>query len=627
MVDLGENIIMGFVKGLEDNEQDVYKSMEAMNNGLIDGMKDIWKIHSPSEVMVDIGKEIGRGFAVGLRGSADDINSAFRDMNDLLLKSMKDSRDKIAEEQGKLDDERKKTQELQDKLAKERADKKPDADTIKNILADIKESQQTMREIQAVITENEDILARTTAGHKLMLSTLKDEKTELANLANQYDDVSDKLDKATQALEDARQARDDAVRETTAKFGALPELDTTTKQQIADAKQAIKDEQDKLAEAKKQRTKDIADQRTEIARTEDDISRMEDHSSETFINATQRLADQKAVLGELMSAQGKSQQGITDQQAQVAKAQADLADLLKGKTLDSLGNSVDQLATYEDALKHQTTAVGAYNATLQRLRELGLDDATYQKLVDDGVADQAFANQLLAGGRNAVEKLNKLDRNLQTVSKRLGTNVGKNMYQAGVDAARGVVEGLDDKKGEIYKKMREIGNEMVEQLKKELKIKSPSEEFAEIGMWSMEGFAQGFENSSNILTGVTDQVAKDAIAAMKKSMRQVGGTVFDELDSTPVITPILDLTTIRSQSRELAALTALTPVATVSLDQASIIAAQQSALLEEQASTPLGGTHVRFEQNNYSPESLSEIEIYRQTRNQISQLKSALALT
>jgi len=34
-----------------------------------------------------------------------------------------------------------------------------------------------------------------------------------------------------------------------------------------------------------------------------------------------------------------------------------------------------------------------------------------------------------------------------------------------------------------------------------------------------------------------------------------------------------------------------------------------------------------FEQNNYSPESLSEIEIYRQTKNQLSQLKSALSLS
>ena len=34
----------------------------------------------------------------------------------------------------------------------------------------------------------------------------------------------------------------------------------------------------------------------------------------------------------------------------------------------------------------------------------------------------------------------------------------------------------------------------------------------------------------------------------------------------------------------------------------------------------------RFEQNNYSPEALSDLEIYRQTRNQLSQVKDALGL-
>ncbi|HEX4503218.1 MAG TPA: hypothetical protein VH187_18950, partial [Scandinavium sp.] len=35
---------------------------------------------------------------------------------------------------------------------------------------------------------------------------------------------------------------------------------------------------------------------------------------------------------------------------------------------------------------------------------------------------------------------------------------------------------------------------------------------------------------------------------------------------------------------------------------------------------------ITYQQNNYSPESLTEIEIYRQTKNQLSQLKTALAL-
>jgi protein-disulfide isomerase-like protein with CxxC motif len=33
-----------------------------------------------------------------------------------------------------------------------------------------------------------------------------------------------------------------------------------------------------------------------------------------------------------------------------------------------------------------------------------------------------------------------------------------------------------------------------------------------------------------------------------------------------------------------------------------------------------------FEQNNYSPEALSDVEIYRKTKNQLGQLKSVLGV-
>jgi hypothetical protein len=295
-------------------------------------------------------------------------------------------------------------------------------------------------------------------------------------------------------------------------------------------------------------------------------------------------------------------------------------------TEDAEGNAIDQLAAYEEALKHQADAVGAYQSTLEQLRKLGLDDATYQKLVDEGTQDQAFANQLLAGGRTAVESLNVLDANLKKVSETLATNAGKNLYQAGVDAAQGLVNGLKSKKSAIRETMEDIAREILTTLKKELKIKSPSEEFAEIGAYSMEGLAKGFQDSSGLLTNAVDDAAKDALTAMQESMQGISGIVENELNANPVITPVLDLTQVRTQSQELAALTRVTPItAATSYGQASMISTQQTAQAEEAVVVP-GTTSVKFEQNNYSPEALSEVEIYRQTKNQLSQLKSALAL-
>ena len=598
--DIGQNIVQGLSNGMVDNKQAV-DSATAMSNGVITAVKDTFEITSPSKVMHDIGQAVGQGFADGLRGSQDDINKAFTDMNNKLTDAMVTARERIKTEQDEVDKLREETAQKQNELDKLRDAKKPDHDAIKRAVDDLKETGIRIKEIQAVILENQDVLDKTTAGHNALVGTLQDEKQQLIILAGQYDTISKKLEDAQKTLDDLRKAREDIVASTTSQYAASPKLDDTTKADIEKSRQGVQDAKDNLEEAVKAKT--------------------------------------------------KNSDAITAAQTAVAAAQASLAELLKGKTLDSMGNSVDQLATYEDALKHQTTAVGAYKSTLEQLRKLGLDDATYQKLVDEGVADAAFAKQLLSGGRTAVEKLNVLDANLQYVSKRLGTNVGDEMYKSGIKVAARVVEGLekdqkenreqfktighelmnslktalDEDKDGVGDAMEDVGHEMVNRLKKSVGMKSPSKEMISIGKFSMMGLAQGLTENTSLVTDAADQVGKGVLTAMQKSVSSIHDEVLNELDSTPVITPILDLTTIRSQAKELGNLIPIT--AATSYDQATLISAQQTTAQVDQTVTAPTGATLTFEQNNYSPEALSEIDIYRQTKNQLSQLKSALALT
>lgn len=357
---------------------------------------------------------------------------------------------------------------------------------------------------------------------------------------------------------------------------------------------------------------------TALVKTLNDEKRTLLGLAKNYSDIADKLKEAKTALDQAKTTRDEAIKGFGDKYSS-------LPDIV---TKDAEGNAIDQLATYEEALAHQAAAVGAYHSTLDQLRKLGLDDATYQKLLDEGTADQQFADQLLSGGKTAVDSLNKLDSDLQNVSKTLAINAGNNLYQAGVDAAQGLVSGLASQASEIQKTMDKIAAGMVKALKKKLKIKSPSEIFAEIGKFSMEGMAQGFTDSSKLVTDSIEEVSNIALTALQASMRGISDIVSNEIDANPVITPVLDLTQVRSQSEELAALTQVAPTtAGVSTDQASAISSAQTAAQVEQANIPPGGTSVKFEQNNYSPEALSEIEIYRQTKNSLSQIKSALALT
>ena len=417
-----------------------------------------------------------------------------------------------------------------------------------------------------------------------------------------------------------------------------------------DIKGAFAELRRRLAEQEAELARQIA--RRNALRKEGKERTKEEDAELKKLNAT--LGKHKEVLDAVNRAQTYLNKGITKNKVELFKVAGEYRKLLE--TIDKVTETIqtlkdqysalpeiirevqdeegetrtltgaEQLQKYTEALTAQVAAVQKYNTILQQLRAAGLDDTTYQMLLAEGTAGQQFAEALLAGGPAAINQIRSLDTDLGSASETLGTNAAKNLYAAGIDAAKGLLAGLESEKKRLEALMVSLANTMVTTIKRKLKIKSPSEVFAEIGQLSMEGMAQGFADSSQILTDAIDVAAEDALTAMERSMRDISDIVTDQLDPNPVITPVLDLTQIQAKQGELAALTNVVPItASVSSAQAASISTGTAAA-EEAALAP-GGTSFKFEQNNYSPEALSDIEIYRQTKNQISQIKAALALT
>jgi tape measure domain-containing protein len=164
-----------------------------------------------------------------------------------------------------------------------------------------------------------------------------------------------------------------------------------------------------------------------------------------------------------------------------------------------------------------------------------------------------------------------------------------------------------------------------------LGIHSPSTVFQEIGQYTMLGLAKGIgDNSSDV-----NQAMADSTTSMVETAKSTlnGSNMLDGIvDAEPVITPILDLSGVEKEANKLPGLTNVTPItAAASYGQASTIArerqaAQLSESIQLRASLSSAPPAVKFEQNNYSPESLSHVEIYRQTNNQLAQAKRSLGV-
>ncbi|GAA1276944.1 phage tail tape measure protein [Arthrobacter pascens] len=126
--------------------------------------------------------------------------------------------------------------------------------------------------------------------------------------------------------------------------------------------------------------------------------------------------------------------------------------------------------------------IRAFAGKLQRLQQMGYSGAILQEIAGLGTAEGgAAADALLKGSKADVRDLNGVYTAIDSASNAAGTYVTNAMYKGGVNAAAGLVKGLQSQEKAIEQQMLKIGLSMEAALKKALGIRSPSRKAAAIG--------------------------------------------------------------------------------------------------------------------------------------------------
>lgn len=285
-----------------------------------------------------------------------------------------------------------------------------------------------------------------------------------------------------------------------------------------------------------------------------------------------------------------------------------------------------KLPEFINSLEKQIVDTQVFNAQLKKLAQLGLNDTLYKDIVSKGVDAMPFATQILNTGKNGVNQLNTLQKALDKSAKSVGYTASQNLYQAGVDSANGLLKGLQSKQKAIDKLMQKIAKSMVTSIKRTLGIKSPSKEFAKVAVWSAEGLVKGFEESAPMTANAADKVGKDTIEAFRKSLSGMSAAISDNINADPTIRPVLDLSAIKRDANQIGTYLGEHDIrATSSYAAAKALSADyRLPSADESASNTAESSPITFNQYNNSPKALSEAEIYRNTKNQISTAKGAL---
>jgi hypothetical protein len=212
-----------------------------------------------------------------------------------------------------------------------------------------------------------------------------------------------------------------------------------------------------------------------------------------------------ASIRNLYTAAGKGEAGLRTLHARADKLSASLEKAKDrvtslSQTRDSIRGNLNAEFSIGDAMKNTSpfSAItvqgiqGAANSVLARirtfagklnkLRAMGYSGAVLEEIAGLGsVEGMVAADALLKGSKADVKNLNGVYTAIDSASKAAGTYVTDAMYKGGINAANGLVKGLQSQEKAIEQQMLKIGLGMESALKKALGIRSPSRKAAAIG--------------------------------------------------------------------------------------------------------------------------------------------------
>lgn len=226
--------------------------------------------------------------------------------------------------------------------------------------------------------------------------------------------------------------------------------------------------------------------------------------------------------------------------------------------------------------------------------------------------------RLIAGAREKDEPAKTAFTNIVSGCLTAIRNKYQDFYNAGKYLVEGFAKGIDEYTWYAEARAAAMARAAAQAAEAELDINSPSKVGQRIGGF----FGMGFVNSIIAYADKSYEAGAEMASAAKNGLSNAISKVRDfvegNMDTQPTIRPVLDLSEVRSGAHMLSALLSRKQAMTISTEMN-----RQSAgtIQNGETATPTAGNSYSFVQNNYSPKSLSRIDIYRQTKNQFSALK------
>lgn len=302
----------------------------------------------------------------------------------------------------------------------------------------------------------------------------------------------------------------------------------------------------------------------------------------------------------------------------IIKTLVDLIMLLLQTLLDNVPKMVDM------GLKLLIGILEGIQNNIGKIVEVGI-----QIIINllDGIAKK-LPDLIDAAMRLVLSFINGVGDGIKKYSGDFVT-AGSKLFRAIVD---GVAKAIEQGGADLAYAGRKIGNALLNGAKKALGIASPSKEFFKVGVQTILGLTNSLAKGERDTQRAGEGVGDAALDGVNKSLGRLGKALGKQEQITLVITPVLDLSQIKQEDwMTVSALfgnTARVPqlsIARTRNETQNVDTGYEATRLSNDPNARPQDTPpetIKYEQNIYSPKPVNTAEVYRNTKNLVSQAEA-----
>lgn len=125
------------------------------------------------------------------------------------------------------------------------------------------------------------------------------------------------------------------------------------------------------------------------------------------------------------------------------------------------------------------------------------------------------------------------------------------LVDAGKYVVEGFVKGIGSMIGKVIDAGKNLGRSAYEAAKKALDINSPSKEFGSLGYYSAMGYIVMLKKMTGKVAEASANMGSNAIDSMSDAISGIVDIANTDINSQPVITPVIDLTNVKNGTNQL----------------------------------------------------------------------------